>query len=60
MAGKPKPTFWIFVCLIALTLTAFALYRAGFWSKDDLHKTGEERATMPASMGEKLNITFYS
>ena len=60
MAGKPKSSFWICVCLIALTLTAFALYRAGFWSKDDLHQTGEEKDTISAFMGGKLNITFYS
>jgi Ca-activated chloride channel family protein len=60
MASKPKPSFWIFVFLIALTLTAFALHRAGFWSKDDLNEMGEERATTTTFMGGKLNITFYS
>ena len=60
MAGKPKPTFWIFVFLIALTLTAFALHRAGFWTDDDLHMTGEEKATKSAFRGGKLRITFYS
>ncbi len=60
MAGKPKPSFWIFVFLIALSLTAFALHRAGFWSKDELPMTGEEEGSTPALMGGRVNITFYS
>lgn len=60
MAGKPKPIFWILVFLIAVTLTAIALQRAGFWTDDDVHMTDEERATMPAFGGGKLRINFYS